>query len=905
MIGIVKKLFGTANDRTVRSLVSHINKINSLESEFIDLSDDELKAQTDKFRERLKEGESLDDILEEAFATVREAAKRVLGQRHYDVQLMGGIVLHRGMITEMKTGEGKTLVSTLAAYLNALEGKGVHIVTVNDYLALRDSKWMGKIHEFLGLTVGCIVNGVYDEERKAAYKADVTYGTNNEYGFDYLRDNMKFSLEDMVQRPFNYAIIDEVDSILIDEARTPLVISGAVEDNTDLYVKIDEYIPPLKEEDYEMDEKSKSISFTEDGIEHMEQLFLSGGIMKENTKLYDIENISLVHHANQSLRAHKIFTIDKDYIVQDGKVIIIDEFTGRMMEGRRYGEGLHQALEAKENVTIQNENQTLASVTFQNYFRLYPKLSGMTGTAMTEAAEFFDIYKLNVVEIPTNITIQREDAEDEIYRTADEKYEAIVKMIKECSERQQPILAGTASIEQSEHLSRLLKKEKIKHNVLNARYHEQEATIIAQAGHPGAITIATNMAGRGTDIQLGGNIEIILAEKLKGISDKKQIEKITKEVEEQVQNDKKLVIDAGGLCVIGTERHESRRIDNQLRGRSGRQGDPGFSKFFLSTHDDLIRVFGADKKMNMIMRTMGEPGVPIIHPMISKMMEKSQQKVEARNYDMRKNLLKFDDVMNDQRKVIYDQRIGLMEAEEVSGTTDDMYEDVIAEIVEEFIPEKSYSEQWEVESLTKEIYRIFGLTLPIAKWAEEEGIAEEEIVKNITEEARKLFDEKEKLYGQKLYQDVEKKLLLFTLDELWKDHLLALDHLKQGINLRSYAQKDPLNEYKKESFEAFQAMLDRLREVFLTRLAHMEIGTDGDQIAIFDKRSEQQPMQELRNDPSLPQPKKPAIVASILSNKPQGPFDKNDTSTWGKVGRNESCPCGSGKKYKQCHGKIN
>jgi len=763
---------------------------------------------------------------------------------------------------------------------------------------------MGQIHRFLGLSVGTIYHGMRDSERKKSYSCDITYGTNNEYGFDYLRDNMKFQLEEMVQRRFNYAIIDEVDSILIDEARTPLIISGPVEDNTDLYVRIDKYIPQLNEGDFELDEKAKTVTFTEEGTSVLEKMLVDDKLMEEGENLYDIKNISLVHHANQALRAHKLFSKDKDYIVKDNKVIIIDEFTGRMMEGRRYSEGLHQALEAKEKAAIQNENQTLASITFQNYFRLYPKLSGMTGTAMTEAAEFSDIYKLEVVEVPTNVAVKRIDDDDDIYRTAEEKYSALIKMIEICNKKKQPILAGTASIDKSEYLSKLLKKKKIKHNVLNARYHEQESYIIAQAGRPGAVTVATNMAGRGTDIQLGGNVEIALKEKLTDITDPIEIDRLSAELREQMAKDKEIVLNAGGLCVIGTERHESRRIDNQLRGRSGRQGDPGYSKFFLSAEDDLIRIFGADKKMDWILGKMGEPGEPIAHPMLTKMMEKAQQKVEARNYEIRKNLLKYDDVMNDQRKVIFEQRIELMESENVSDTIYEMREELVENLVHSFIPEKAYAEQWETESLHTEILRIFGLSLPVTDWAKEEGIAESEIMERIKKSVADLFTAKEERYGKKLLEDVEKRMLLFTLDELWKDHLLSLDHLRQGIYLRAYGQKDPLNEYKREAFILFEEMLGKLRETIITRLSHMEMRNEGDGVAIFDNRTQR--MQESRNDPATSDgaADRAQTSGTIVKNRPVGPLDRNDPASWGKVGRNDICPCGSGRKYKYCHGKI-
>ncbi len=918
MIGL-KKIIGSANDRYVKRLQSVVNKINSLEPELEKLSDGSLRTRTDEFRQRIDNGESLDSLLPEAFATVREAAKRTLGQRHYDVQLVGGVILHRGMISEMKTGEGKTLVSTLPAYLNALSGKGVHIVTVNDYLARRDAEWMGQIYEFLGLSVGCILHELNDIERQQVYRADITYGTNNEYGFDYLRDNMKFSRDEMVQREFNYAIVDEVDSILIDEARTPLIISGAVEDRTDLYVTLDKYITRLDEADYEIDEKSKNITFTEDGTHHLEEMLAQDKVLPENTSLYDLDNLSLVHHANQALRAHFLFSRDTDYIVKDNKVIIIDEFTGRMMEGRRYSEGLHQALEAKENVAIQNENQTLASITFQNYFRLYPKLAGMTGTAMTEAAEFADIYSLEAVSVPTNLPVARIDADDDIYRTSEEKYDAIIKLVKECQERNQPVLLGTTSIEKSEYISQLLKKEKVKHNVLNARVHEKEAYIIAQAGQPGAVTIATNMAGRGTDIQLGGNAEMLLAEKSRGVEDESEIKKIEDKVNAEVAKDREVVKEAGGLCVIGSERHESRRIDNQLRGRSGRQGDPGYTKFFLSTQDDLIRIFGADKRMDWILGKMGEPGVPVAHPMITKMMERAQKKVEERNYEIRKSLLKYDDVMNDQRKVIFEQRLELMDAEDVSDTLREMREELVEEQISRHIPEKAYAEQWEVESLETELLRIFGLSLPVSEWAKEEGIAENELAERITAEINKLFESKQGQHDARIMRDIEKRLLLFTLDELWKDHLLQLDHLRQGIGLRAYGQKDPLNEYKREAFGLFQHMLNHLREVVVTRLAHMEMQSDSGGIAVFDKRS--RPMRETRNDPALAgmapneggdnasgsgagSPPHALAQGTVVKNQPSENLDPTDPSSWGKVGRNNPCPCGSGRKYKHCHGKI-
>ncbi len=907
MIGaLARRLFGSANDRILKSFDKTVKAINALEPELEALSDEALRARTPALRERLAAGETLDDILVDAFATVREAAKRTLGQRHFDVQLMGGIVLHQGMIAEMKTGEGKTLVSTLAVYLNALEGKGVHVVTVNDYLARRDSEWMGQIYRFLGLSVGCIVHGLSDDERRAQYAADVTYGTNNEFGFDYLRDNMKFSLDAMVQRPFNFAIVDEVDSILIDEARTPLIISGPTEENSDLYRQIDKLIPKLDEDDYEKDEKARTVTLTEKGAERIEALLREAGLLRSDN-LYDIQNVSIVHHVNQALRAHKLFARDTDYIVKDDKVIIIDEFTGRMMEGRRYSEGLHQALEAKEGVTIQNENQTLASITFQNYFRLYPKLAGMTGTAATEAAEFADIYKLDVVEIPTNLPCIRKDLDDEVYRTMNEKLNAVVDLIEECQKRGQPALVGTVSIEKSEALSERLKKRKIKHNVLNARHHEQEAYIIAQAGRLGAVTIATNMAGRGTDIQLGGNLDMRIKLELADIEDEAERQRRIEKIAAEIEAEREKVREAGGLYVIGTERHESRRIDNQLRGRSGRQGDPGTSKFFLSLEDDLMRIFGSERMDGMLRKLGLQEGEAIVHPWINKAIEKAQQKVEARNYEIRKNLLKFDDVMNDQRKVIYEQRIELMRTSDVSATVTDMRHEVIDDMVSRFIPEKAYAEQWEVDALHAEVMRVLNLDLPIADWAKEEGIADEEIRARITEASDRLMAEKAARFGPELMRMAEKSLLLQLLDQSWKDHLLSLDHLRQGIGLRAYGQRDPLNEYKREAFNLFEQMLDNLREQVTAVLSHVEI-------RIADPESELEPeaprgLREHRpgangEDPSPPPPPGRGNAGGARARAAARTVDPNDSATWGKVGRNAPCPCGSGRKYKHCHGRV-
>ncbi len=911
MIGaLAKKVFGTANDRFLRTKRQAVAAINDLEPELEKLSDEDLKARTAAFRARLDAGETIDDLLVEAFATVREAAKRTLGQRHFDVQLLGGIVLHEGMIAEMKTGEGKTLVATLPVYLNALTGKGAHVVTVNDYLAGRDAEWMGQIYQFLGLTVGKIVHGLTDQERRDAYACDVTYGTNNEFGFDYLRDNMKFRLDDMVQREFNFAIVDEVDSILIDEARTPLIISGPAEDSSEMYQKVDKLLPKIGPDDYEKDEKARSVTLTEQGVETMEGLLVGAGMMPEGGSLYDIGSVSLLHHVNQALRAHTLFEKDTAYIVKNNKVVIIDEFTGRMMEGRRFSEGLHQALEAKEGVQIQVENQTLASITFQNYFRLYPKLAGMTGTAMTEASEFAEIYKLEVIDLPTNVECIRKDTDDEVYRTFGEKMDAVIELIEDCQKRGQPILVGTVSIEKSEEIAALLKKRKIPHNVLNARYHEQEAFIIAEAGHSGAVTIATNMAGRGTDIQLGGNLEMRLWRELEGVTDEAERAAKRAQIEADIAADKQKVLEAGGLYVVGTERHESRRIDNQLRGRSGRQGDPGGSKFFLSLQDDLMRIFGSERMDGMLKKLGLEEGEAIVHPWINKALEKAQQKVEARNFEIRKQLLQYDDVMNDQRKVIYEQRKDLMRTDDVSETVQAMREEVIEDLVARCIPEKAFAEQWDTSTLHTEILRVFGLDLPVADWAKEEGIADEEIRHRLTQEVESKMAQKVANYGPKLIRTAEKSLLLQLLDQQWKDHLLRLDHMRQGIGLRAYAQKNPLNEYKREAFDMFEAMLGRLRESITLVLSHLEI--------------------QVRQPEAVPQPQAPAAVQETQSETDQfagggsreggvttaprpaaqraraaaAVIDPKDPSTWGKVPRNAPCPCGSGKKYKHCHGRL-
>jgi len=892
MIGaLARRFFGSANDRYIKSLQPLVDDINALETELVGLSDGDLRARTDVFRKRLNDGEELDDLLVDAFATVREAAKRVLGQRHFDVQLMGGMVLHRGMIAEMRTGEGKTLVATLPVYLNALSGKGVHVVTVNDYLAKRDSEWMGQVYKFLGLSVGCIVHDLDDLQRRAAYEADVTYGTNNEFGFDYLRDNMKFSLVQMVQRPFNYAIVDEVDSILIDEARTPLIISGPTEDSSELYRAVDKLIPKLAPEDYEKDEKQRAVTLTESGVEKIEAMLRETGLMKSGT-LYDINNLSLVHHANQALRAHKLFARDTDYIVRDGKIVIIDEFTGRMMEGRRYSEGLHQALEAKEGVEVQNENQTLATITFQNYFRLFPKLSGMTGTAMTEATELGEIYKLDVIDVPTNKPCIRLDADDEVYRTAREKYDAIIQQVLECRERKQPVLVGTVSIEKSETLSDLFKKKKIPHNVLNARYHEQEAQIIAQAGRLGAVTIATNMAGRGTDIQLGGNIEMRLHNELSGINDPSVRDRRAAEIRAEVQEAHEEAVKAGGLYVIGSERHESRRIDNQLRGRSGRQGDPGASKFFVSLDDDLMRIFGSDRMDGMLQKLGLKEGEAIIHPWINKALEKAQEKVEGRNYEIRKHLLRFDDVMNDQRKVVYQQRKEIMAAADVSAMMADMRDEVIENLVARCVPTNALPDQWDTAALHEEVRRVFNLDLPIADWAKEEGIADAELRERISRAVGEKTAQKEALYGADIMRMAERSLLLQILDQQWKDHLLVLDHLRQGINLRAYAQRDPLNEYKREAFELFQQMLIALREQVVSVLAHVELRVERGDGAPPPGMTPPPPRGvETREDPALASAAPEARAAAA-------------PAPWARTPRNAPCPCGSGKKYKHCHGRV-
>ena len=870
--------FGTSNERSLKAYQKRLPEINQLEPEIQALDDVALANKTVEFRQRLADGETLDNLLPEAFAVVREASKRVLGMRHFDVQLIGGMVLHDGKVAEMRTGEGKTLVATLAVYLNALSGKGVHVVTVNDYLASRDAAEMGRLYSFLGMNVGTIIADLSDIERKAAYAADITYGTNNEFGFDYLRDNMKYSLDEMVQRPFNYAIVDEVDSILIDEARTPLIISGVADDSSDLYRSVNEIIKEIVKDpaNYEKDEKFRNVIPTEMGTEHIEQLMREKGVLKEGG-LYDTHNIALVHHMQQALRAHTLFARDVDYIVRNNKVILIDEFTGRMMDGRRYSDGLHQALEAKEHVEIQQENQTLASITFQNYFRLYPKLAGMTGTAMTEADEFAEIYKLDVVSIPTNLKVQRKDEHDEIYLTAAEKYDAVSQLIEEVHKKKQPILVGTTSIEKSEHLSNLLNKKGIKHNVLNARFHEKEAQIVAQAGVPGAITIATNMAGRGTDIKLGGNVDMLIHQQLSHIENEDERLKQETALKEKVQKDHELVKESGGLFVIGTERHESRRIDNQLRGRSGRQGDPGNSRFFLSLEDDLMRIFGSERMGGMLQKMGLKKGEAIVHPWINKALEKAQKKVEARNFDMRKNTLKYDDVINDQRKEVYSQRREYMALEDVSEVIASMRHDVINMLIEKYIPEKSFAEQWHINGLTADVKRIFNLDLPIKEWSEEKDISIDILEERITKAANEMMATKVANYGVSIMRYVEKQVLLTTLDAVWKEHLLRLDQMRQGIGLRAYGQKDPLNEYKKEAFVLFNYMLDELRERITSLLAKVEVNVSDDE----GENSSSDLLEE-----GSPQ---------TLSDAPK---------EWADTPRNAPCPCGSGKKFKHCHGRF-
>ena len=934
MIGAVaRKLFGSANERRIRSYQPRVAEINALEPGLAALSDEALKARTAELKKQVADGASLDDILVPAFATVREAAKRTIGQRHFDVQLIGGMILHEGKIAEMKTGEGKTLVATLAVYLNAVSGRGVHVVTVNDYLAKRDAEWMGQIYNFLGLSVGNIVHGLDDEQRKKAYDCDVTYGTNNELGFDYLRDNMKYRLEDMVQRGHIFAIVDEVDSILIDEARTPLIISGPLDDRSEFYNTIDSYIPALDKADYDVDEKQRTVALTEAGMEKLERRLEAAGQLKGES-LYDVENVSVVHHVNQALRAHTLFQRDKDYIVRNGEVVIIDEFTGRMMPGRRYSEGLHQALEAKEHQPIQPENQTLASITFQNYFRMYEKLAGMTGTALTEADEFLDIYNLDVLEVPTNMPLVRIDDDDEVYRTAKEKYRSIITLIEDCKLRGQPVLVGTTSIEKSEQLADMLReagweahdftdpnafaalysgddgatKTKV-FAILNARYHEQEAFIVSQAGVPGAITIATNMAGRGTDIQLGGNADMRIRQEITDIEDPRAREKDPRadEIRAQIARLKEKALKAGGLFVLGTERHESRRIDNQLRGRSGRQGDPGHSKFFLSLEDDLMRIFGSDKLDGMLTKLGLKENEAIIHPWINKALEKAQQKVEARNFDIRKNLLKFDNVMNDQRTVIFEERLDLMRDEAVDETVAGMRRSVVEDLIAKHIPPNAYAEQWDIAGLDNALREVLTLEAPVKEWAKEEGIADEEMRERIERRADEHMAGKVAKWGPDVMRYVEKSILLQTLDHLWREHLVMLEHLRQVIGLRGYGQRDPLNEYKAEAFSLFEAMMARLREAVTGQLMRVEVVQQPP-----EEPAQQLPYMEAHKvDPATGEDEMaPALAPMLVGNGngaqsgAQAERNPKDPASWGKVGRNELCPCGSGKKFKHCHGKF-
>ena len=917
MLGIAKKIFGSENDRKLKKMRPMVDKINALEPAFEKLSDDEIKNKITEFRDRFEKGETLDQLLPESFATVREASKRTLGQRHYDVQLIGGMSLHSGEIAEMRTGEGKTLVATLAVYLNTIPDRGVHVVTVNDYLASRDAEWMSQIYTFLGLTTGCIIHGLTDDERKTAYNCDVTYGTNNEFGFDYLRDNMKFSVESMSQRGHYFAVIDEIDSILIDEARTPLIISGPTDDRSEFYQTVDALIPLISEDGYDVDEKARTAVFNEDGTEQIENILRERDMLEGET-LYDIENVTIVHHINQALRAHKLYVADKDYIVKDGQIMLIDEFTGRMMEGRRLSEGLHQAIEAKEKVEIHPENVTLASVTFQNYFRLFEKLSGMTGTAVTEATEFYETYKLNVLEIPTNREIKRVDDDDVIYRTEREKFEAIVEEIKECQAKGQPMLVGTVSIEKSELLSNFLTKRNIKHNVLNARYHDQEATIIAQAGVPGTVTIATNMAGRGTDIQLGGNLDMrIEQEAVEGETDgarEKRIEALTAEVETLKQR----ALEAGGLYVLGTERHESRRIDNQLRGRTGRQGDPGRSKFYISTEDDLMRIFGGDRLKNMMGKMGWDEGESLTNRFMSKAVERAQVRVETRNFDIRKNVLKYDDVMNDQRKTIFEQRLDFMTDEDVSDVIEDMRHQVCEDMIEAHLPAKAYAEQWDIDGLSEMTKEILAMELPLADWAKEEGIANEEMQARLIKTTDEIFVQLTEPLDKTQVQAMEKQILLQVIDTNWREHLQQLDHLKSVIVWRSYGQRDPLNEYKSEAFALFDKLLSDLREGVTKMMTRVLINSQ--------QAAQQQP------EPAPDAPFNPddyadfnpgifenasnaaAAAAPLGTSRARSPQDMLkqvsdfDIDAYqkenGRVARNAPCPCASGKKFKHCHGRI-
>ncbi|WP_026942570.1 preprotein translocase subunit SecA [Hellea balneolensis] len=889
MLGIAKKIFGTENDRKLKKLRPLVESINALEPQFEKMTDDALKLKTDEYKKRHQDGESLDDLLPEAFATVREAAKRTLGQRHYDVQLIGGITLHRGEIAEMRTGEGKTLVSTLAAYLNALTGHGVHIVTVNDYLASRDAEWMGQIYNFLGMSVDCVNNyEAYGNERKAAYNCDITYGTNNEFGFDYLRDNMKYSVEEMAQRGHVYAIIDEIDSILIDEARTPLIISGPTDDKSDFYRSIDLIIPSITEDGYELDEKARTATFNEAGNEQIENILREQGLL-QGESLYDIENVTIVHHINQALKAHKLFIRDKDYIIKNDEVVLIDEFTGRMMDGRRLSDGLHQAIEAKERVDIKPENVTLASVTLQNYFRLYDKLSGMTGTAETEASEFAETYGLEVLVIPTNRPIQRIDNDDVIYRTEGEKFKAIVDEIERCAKNKQPMLVGTVSIEKSESLSRYLTERGVEHRVLNARFHDEEASIVAQAGVPGAVTIATNMAGRGTDIQLGGNLDMRLEQEIPQSASEIERAGLEDKIKAEIATLKEEALAAGGLYVLGTERHESRRIDNQLRGRTGRQGDPGRSKFYLSTEDDLMRIFGGDRLKSMMGKMGWEEGEELTNRFMSKAVERAQVRVETRNFDIRKNLLKYDDVMNDQRKTIFEQRMEFMTDDDVSDVIVDFRHQVCEDLIEEYIPKKAYAEQWNIEGLTEKAKETLAMEIPFADWAKEEGIADEEMLERLKKATDTAFEQLTADIDNNEMLRVEKQLLLQVIDQNWREHLQQLDNLKSVIGMRAYGQRDPLNEYKSEAFTLFDTLLTDLREGVTKAVTRLLIN-------VQMQRQQEQVMAQQRAQASARAP------MDMLSQSAPAPELSEDD--FKGVSRNSPCPCGSGEKFKHCHGKA-
>jgi len=910
MANIVTKIFGSENDRKLKKLRPIVAKINALEPQFVALSDEQLKAKTAEYKKRLADGETLDDLLPEAFATVREAAKRTLGQRHYDVQLIGGITLHRGEIAEMRTGEGKTLVSTLAAYLNALKGEGVHIVTVNDYLAKRDAEWMGRVYSFLGMTTECINNyEPYGNARKIAYAADITYGTNNEFGFDYLRDNMKYSLEDMAQRPHAYAVIDEIDSILIDEARTPLIISGPTDDKSDFYQRIDTIIPQIREDGYEVDEKAKTATFNEEGNEQIEGILRELGML-EGESLYDVENVTVVHHINQALKAHKLYIKDKDYIVKNDEVVLIDEFTGRMMDGRRLSEGLHQAIEAREQVEIKPENVTLASVTLQNYFRMYKKLSGMTGTAETEASEFYDIYKLEVLVIPTNRPIQRIDDQDEIYRTEREKFNIIVDEIITCQQKQQPVLVGTVSIEKSEALSQVLKDRDINHKVLNARFHEEEAAIVALAGMPGAVTIATNMAGRGTDIQLGGNLEMRIEQEVAENATPEQRQAIEDKIKAEIAVYKEAALAAGGLYVLGTERHESRRIDNQLRGRTGRQGDPGRSKFYLSTEDDLMRIFGGDRLKNMMGKLGWEEGENLTNRFMSKAVERAQVRVETRNFDIRKNLLKYDDVMNDQRKTIFEQRMEFLTDDDVSDVIEDFRHQVCEDLIEVHVPKKAYAEQWDIEGLDNKTKQLMRISVPFDEWAKEEGIADEEMLERLKNSTDIMYKELTSGLAPEDMQRAEKDILLQVIDMSWREHLQQLDNLKSVIGMRAYGQRDPLNEYKSEAFQLFDNLLTDLREGVTKAVTNllMRVAEQRQQQQAQAQAQAQAPQVTMSAAPRGPMDMMTgagtaAIGTAAAASAQSGAADITPADLVG-VSRNAPCPCGSGKKVKQCHGKV-